>query len=299
MKGSSFKAGIAAALVATSLLAAGTAFAQESEAAKVGTTQEVHISNNGKTLVRGAKVTAVSGSGFTATNIWGSASESWTVQTDGSTEFMRRYGGASSLSEISAGDIVSFSGNLDQTASAFSVKASVVKDWSVQKENSTVSGTVSSVTAASFLLHTANRGDVTVSLAASSTVMKDGSAIAFSDIKAGDRISSASGVLDNVNHTLVANKVVVYVNKALLEKRTFQGTLKSVAGTTLPTTLVVTVGSSDYTVNVPAGISVVNKNWLAITLDKFVVGNTIRFYGAPEVNSPMTVDATIVRDASI
>ena len=169
----------------------------------------------------------------------------------------------------------------------------------MQKQNATVSGTVSSVAASSFVLHTANRGDITVTLAASSTIMRDGAAIGLSDMKVGDRISSASGLLDTTNSTFVASKVVVYVNKAMLDKRTFQGTLKSVAGTTLPTTIVVTVGGQDYTVNVPSGISIVNKNWLAITVDKLVVGNTIRFYGAPHADSVTTVDATIVRDASI
>src|SRR5438105_2503784 len=67
----------------------------------MGTTLEVHINDNGKVLVRGAKVTGVSGNTILASTAWGGAAINWTVTTDGSTEFVRRFGGASSMSEVS------------------------------------------------------------------------------------------------------------------------------------------------------------------------------------------------------
>ena len=57
----------------------------EREAREVGSTLEVHISNNGKTLVRGAKVTAVATNSITATTTWGANIVTWTVTTDSNT----------------------------------------------------------------------------------------------------------------------------------------------------------------------------------------------------------------------
>ena len=55
----------------------------------VGSTLEVMISDNGKAVVRGAKVTDVSGSTITAQTMWDASSITWTVRTDGDTDFLR------------------------------------------------------------------------------------------------------------------------------------------------------------------------------------------------------------------
>jgi len=278
-----------------------TGSVQASSPQAVGSTLEVHIANNGSVIVRGAKVTSVSGSSIMATTQFGSTAISWTANVSGTTSYLRRYGGASSLSEIQAGDYVSFSGMLDMTASQLTVNVTSVKDWSVQKMNDSFSGTVSAVNAGagSFTLVTSSRGTVNVIVASSTTITKGGTAIPFSTINVGDKISKATGLYDLVSKNVNATSVVVYVDQGLLDKRTFEGKLQSIAGTTAPTTLSLEVGSTTaYTVNVPAGISILGKTWLVLPLSSFKVGDTVRVYGAVELNNNSTIDATIVRDAS-
>ena len=94
----------------------------------------INFGENGRVAVSGAKVTSVSGGTINATTGFGSVNFTWSVATDGSTKFTRRPGGISSISEISVGDVISFSGSLNTAvASPLTVKASSVKDWSIQK----------------------------------------------------------------------------------------------------------------------------------------------------------------------
>ena len=267
----------------------------------VGSTLEVHIYNNGTALVRGAKVSGVSGNAISATTTFGSYSINWTVGTSSSTNIIKRYGGATVISNIQNGDFISFSGVLNTVASQATVDATSVRDWSLQTTNSTFSGTVSSInaTANSFVLATPSKGNITVNIISSTQFTKDGTTVTISNLNVGDKILQVSGLYDNLSQTLQASTVKVYVNQGLLNERTFQGTLQSVAGTTAPTTLTVTIGSTNFTINVPVGISILNKNWLQSSLVNFKAGNTIRIYGAVEVNNNTTIDASVVRDTNI
>ena len=78
--------------------------------------------------------------------------------------------------------------------------------------------------------------------------------------------------------------------------RNFEGTLKSISGTTLPATLVVTVSGTDYTVYLAKTTVVLKKNRSAATLGRFVVDDTVRFYGAIRQANFTEIDAEIVRD---
>lgn len=140
-------------LIAASLLMAalaifpGATYAHEdSKSGKSGTGVEVMIGTNGGTLVRGAKVTSVSGSTINATTNYGSSKLDWTVKTDTNTEFAANKGGTG-LSQIAVGDTVSFRGNLDQSVSGLTIQANVVKDWTQVETNKSLSGIVTSINA--------------------------------------------------------------------------------------------------------------------------------------------------------
>lgn len=181
----------------------------------VGSTLEVHINNNGKVLVRGAKITSISGPTITATNTWGSTTMTWIVNTDTSTKSIRRYGGNSSLSEMSVGDYISFSGMLDTTASVLTVKADMIKDWSIQKVSASFTGTVASIDSANqkFGLTTKERGTITVVVASTTQWIKaNATSATFGDLKIGGKVL-ASGVYNNVQKILEAAKVVIYPMK--------------------------------------------------------------------------------------
>jgi hypothetical protein len=279
--------------VAITLAAAGPA--------AVGSTLEAHIGSDGSVLIRGAKVTAISGSVLTVTQTWGSYISTWTVNVDPSTELIRRYGGASSLSEFSIGDFIAVKGALDTTKVSSTITAKVIRDYSIQKENANFSGSVQSVNAVnqSFVLSTPNRGNQTIFVSSSTVVKQGGATTTFAALSVGQKITRASGVWNNLTNTMQSEKVDIYQNNALLNKRTFEGTLKSMsATTTLPTTFVLTVGATDFTVNVPLGISVLNKNWLTTPLSTFVIGDKVRVYGAVQPANTSVIDASVVRDAS-
>lgn len=127
----------------------------------VGSTLEVMIADNGKTTVRGAKVTDVSGNTITAQTIWDASSITWTVRTDGDTDFIQKNGSGSSIEDIEDGDYVSFSGTLS-SGSSFSVDADVVKNWSLAENRVSVAGTVTDVDSDRFTVSTHNHGNVTV-----------------------------------------------------------------------------------------------------------------------------------------
>ncbi len=261
----------------------------------LGSTLEVHINDNGKTLVRGAKVTAVSGNTITATTAWGSVSMAWTVNTNAGTEFVRKAGGASNISEVSVGDFISFYGMLVTTTSGFTVNADIVKDWSVQAISGSFNGTVQSVnvSANSFVLASNERGTVTVMVSGQTSVMKGDAAAVFADIVAGASVQ-VKGVWNTQTNTIAASRVTIKVPK--IEARTFEGTIKSISATTLPTVIVLTVDNIDYTVNVAANISILNNLWLTTSLANFHVGDRLRVYGTV---SGTTIQASVVRDTSI
>lgn len=102
---------------------------------KSGSGLEVMIASNGRTLVRGAEVTNVSGSVVTARTEWGQSALTWSIHTDTETNFVTKKGSSTDRSDIEVGDTVSFSGSLDEGAGAFAVSADVVKNWSLDKDD--------------------------------------------------------------------------------------------------------------------------------------------------------------------
>ncbi|HVO28884.1 MAG TPA: hypothetical protein VMT81_02805 [Candidatus Paceibacterota bacterium] len=75
--------------------------------------------------------------------------------------------------------------------------------------------------------------------------------------------------------------------------RDYIGTAGAVNGTSF--TLAGNDGTS-YTVNVPAGIEIVNRNWVTLPLANIMSGDNVRVYG---VNASGTITAQIVRDTTI
>ncbi|MDO8482637.1 MAG: hypothetical protein Q7S86_02350, partial [bacterium] len=262
----------------------------------VGSKLEIHISDDGMALVRGAKVTAIAGNVISASTVWGSTSLLWTIQSDSATNVIRRSGGQSNLSEISIGDFVSFQGKLVTTSGNLTVNAKILKNWSVQKKNVSFIGKVLSLGANSFVLSADEHGQVTVNTA-SAVITKNDAAVTLAVINIGDKVM-AKGLFDETLRVLSADKVKVYVDKAS-EQHVFEGKLKAIAGTTLPTSITLTLGdddNKDVTVNIPAGISIVGRFYLTVSLSDFKVGDKVRVWGLREGT---TIDATVVRNVNL
>jgi hypothetical protein len=174
-----------------------------------GSTIEVHINDDGKVLVRGARVTAISASGLTANVSWGSSTIAWTVNTNSSTELIRRFGAMSSISEVQVGDYVSFQGPLDTTVAAPTVTAKALKDWSIQRKNASFGGTITSInsTNKSFVLATPERGNITVNTVASTTITQGSTTVPFTSLTVGKAVKEVKGLLNNLTMVLVADMI--------------------------------------------------------------------------------------------
>lgn len=177
--------------------------AKNGTAQSVGSGLTVSIGDDGRALVRGAEVTAVSGGTLTAKTSWGSSALTWTVRTDGDTDFVRKNGSGTALGDIATGDIVSFSGMLDEDANAFTVDADAVKNWSKDDAKTVYTGTVTSVNDDNdtFVLSTKQNGSITVRVSGDTAY---GSSNDFSDVDVNDT-AVVSGSL--AGGTLTASKI--------------------------------------------------------------------------------------------
>lgn len=179
---------------------------------------EVAINASGNVLVRGAKVTGISGSTLTVTTTAGASTLSWAVTTDSSTAFVTSAGSGSSLAQISVGDTVSFAGAL--TGTGLSVKATAVKDWTVGASQRSISGTVASVNSAStsLVLGNGNGRDndndkdektrATIQLTGNTVIMQNGATTTFASIQTGDKVK-ATGTMNADGTVLTATSVTV------------------------------------------------------------------------------------------
>src|SRR3989344_2727807 len=89
--------------------------------------QEVHIANNGLTLLRNARVLSVSGSMIRVRMTWGAADFTWIIQTSYSTKFMSAEGEKVSASDIRIGDTVTVTGKIAQNGKEPTVNADIVR----------------------------------------------------------------------------------------------------------------------------------------------------------------------------
>lgn len=206
---STFLKQVSAGALGLALVAAPTfAFAHDDSYRpdRVGSPIEVMISGNGKTTVRGARVTDVSGSVIAAQTMWNDTTINWTVRTDSDTDFLRKTGSNAGIADINDGDYVSFSGML-ATNGSFTVDADVVKNWSLASDARTVvTGTVTDVDDNDFTIETPGRGAVVVETTSSTDY--SGSIDSFSDIEVGTKVV-AYGSFDADSKTLTATQVAV------------------------------------------------------------------------------------------
>lgn len=165
----------------------------------------VQLTANGDALVRGAEVTAISGSTVTAETSHGDVDISWTVETDGNTEFITHRGGSFDFDDLDVGDTVSFSGDLTGRSS---VNADVLKSWSLPTETTVaLSGTVRNIDDDdhTFELTGTRLGTITVEVNGNTSfVGRNG--LGFGDLSDGDHVA-ASGSYAADAELLTATKI--------------------------------------------------------------------------------------------
>ena len=150
-----------------------------------------------RAAVRTGKVVAIDGETLTVVE----DEKTFTVLTDTNTKFRRKFWGTSSLNEISINDLVSIVGRW-QNEERTQIKATMVRNISVQKRYGVFFGVVTSVTESGFVIQSAQRGNLTVSvLGTTNIVNRVMSVIILSDIEVGHRVR-VKGTWNNINSTI-------------------------------------------------------------------------------------------------
>lgn len=258
--------------------------------------QSISISDSGKVSLGNAKVVSVEGSNINVTVSWGGTfSLPAVVKVEDSTDYIRKGGGKSTLSEIATGHYLKVEGKLDTSSATLTVIAKTIRNLSVVKTQINPLGTVLSIdtTAKTFMFSTESRGDLKVSVSDSTVFTKGGEAATFATLKVGD-MATVKGMWEKNTNTLQADNVKIRINK----KTSFQGgTIKTLpTSLTLPTTMIVTFGRIDYTVNIKADTAVLNSKSLKANLADFKLEDRVHVNGTADGT---TIEATTVRNSSL
>ncbi len=278
------------------VLGAFTALADDAIVSRDGPGPFMNVTQKGYMVVRGAVVTSAASSTVMASLSWGSATINFVLNTDAKTNVIRQAGNRGSLSEIVKDHVINFEGDVVITAPAFTVNARHIRDWSVRKVMVNQYGVVKSIDSAGkkFVVDAQekNRPDITVMVSDATKFMKQRATTTFTVLKTGDKVI-VGGLWDKVSSTIQADTVRIQVE----ERHVFEGgRLKTIAASsTLPTSIVVTFGPFDYTVNIDVNTAVISSRWLSLPLASMKAGDHIRVYGSADGT---TIAATVVRDVS-
>ena len=226
---------------------------------------------------------------------WGSVFLRITVLAS-SAKIIKNNGGSATVEDIRVGDILSVKGTLAPGADSLVINALEVRDLSLNVESKNISGIIKmlNVPLNSFTLTDKKLG--AVSVVAPYKIQKGARTISVGELAVGDKILSATGSFDYATKTFTASDMEVYQDKAVFKAQNFQGTLKSLSRTALPTSAVITVGKTDYTIYLAASAKVMSKNKATTTLQRFTLGDKLRFYGAIRQTNLFEIDAEIIRN---
>lgn len=266
--------------------------------AHADTVSEISITRDGLFSAKKLSVIQKSGTNLFTRASWDQAFIRVIVLVNASTTISKNHGERILGSDIKEGDLLDVDGTLSTGADSILVNAVKIRDISQEKESQTISGIVQGINGAerSFILPNKSFGNTKVVVSASVHIQKGARSIEFDDVSAGDRILSAPGTYDYVTNTLSASALEVYQEKTMFTPRNFQGTLKNISTTTLPSVMTVNVQGTDYNVYLTDKSAVLKKNRGATTLVRFVAGDAVRIYGKIRQTNFSEIDAEIVRD---
>lgn len=262
---------------------------------------EIRITKEGKVSINNAYVFQVAGTNFYTRVYWRDVFLRVTIVTSSKTKVNKKHGEVSTVEDIKEGDYLDVEGEFPGSTDSFIISAASIVDNALEKESLTVKGTITGTSPDSdeFKMKT-SRGTI-ISVTVSGATMKKGIIpITVSGMKIGDTVTSVSGTYDYANKVLSASNVQIYQTPSAFVPHNFQGKIKSISGTGLPAQIVVGLTKKDYTVNISANTKLLNKAGATIILPRFLVGDTVRFYGAVREDNLDQVDnVEIFRDLSL
>lgn len=266
---------------------------------------EVHINANGTMSIKSARVDQILSTTLFLVAKWGQLPMRFTMKTDANTKVIKRYGGTAGVAQMKLGDYLDAEGDFFVGSDFFGLTARSVKDWSLQEESETFSGTIAEVNPdGTFTLRNPLGKTILVRSATTTLIRKGSVAIPWSRLAKGDTVPLADGVYDYAKNTLTASQLVIFQPKTAFSARNYEGTLKRLDAPRLPASLVIAVQGVEYTVRLTAETAVQKKNRAPAELARFVIGDTVRFYGAlreeeKTVRDELIVDAEVVRNLNL
>ncbi len=258
---------------------------------------EVSITKDGAVSMTNVKVMQIFGSTLATRLYWDDAFIRLTIKTDNKTIFLRGTGEATTLSEIAEGDVLDITGTIDPGNSALAVSASMVKNSSVQKKQTSTSGKVSGIdiSSSSFALETKKYGTIHVVATTTTKFLKGSRVLDIGHLKISDTISQTSGDYDLNTKTLIPQTVTIYIDPNFYKPQNFKGKFQEISGNNIK----VVIGGVLYLINITDKTGVLSNNKKSTSLSRFVAGDNIILHGTiREVDNPI-IDADTVRNMNL
>ncbi|NBV77260.1 hypothetical protein EBR66_03815 [bacterium] len=263
---------------------------------------DLSITREGSFNAKNLVVIQKAGTNIFARAVWGDSFIRITLLTSTSTKVEKAYGESARVDDISEGDTLDVDGVLANGAGTIIVKAQTIKDYALVRDRKVLSGTVldTNTNAFVFTLLGKNKATTTVQLSASTMITKGKRTIEFSDIRVGDRINMVEGMYDYPTNTLTVSKIDIYQDQKIFAPRVFEGILLSTSSS-LPATIMLAIGTKgmkeyhEYAVYLSGDTVVYNKAKKKTELSRFVVGDTVRIFGAIRLTNLNEIDAEVIR----
>ena len=260
---------------------------------------EIRVTQDGNVSIKRARVMQVAGNNFYTRVSWDNIFIRVTVVTNADTVIVKNHGERAIPADFQEGDLINIEGKFPSASESFIVNATSVKNLSLEKQSAQFSGTVTSVSSESDEFKLSTKSGLITVTTSGARLIKGIIPIVLSQLGKGDRVLSAHGTYDYSTKTLAATDVSVWQDPIVFIPHNFKGTLKSLDGTTLPTSVVVRLTKKDYTVKLTLSSKLTNKLGEATALSRFQVGDTVRFYGAVRNDDLSVVDnVELFRDMS-
>lgn len=261
-------------------------------------TSELHILPDGSLTSKSVVVYQKAGSNFFCRVAWGDTFIRMTVLVHADTEITKKFGGKATVDEIKEGDTLEIVGILSDGTGNLVVKAKKIKNLALTAEAKTISGLITrvSVASSSLAVNAKGVGAVQVVLSPGGVIQKGARTIALTDVGVGDTLLGASGVYNFSTLTLTTSLLEIFQDKKMFAPKAFAGTIESIAGASLPTSITMTSSGKTYTVALSQSTKLMSKSRATTSLSRMVVGDSILVYGSIKETNLSEISAISVRD---
>lgn len=261
-------------------------------------TSDIQVKEDGTFIGKNIKVMQKADGNLFTRATWSLMYVRITVITGKDTVFLRAYGEPATVNDIKEGDLLDIEGKLSSGEGVLVIKPSKIRNVSLMRADKDFKGKVKEVSLGDQTISLARPdfSTTTLKLTATTTISKGVRLITLADVRAGDAIVSAQGEYDYKTNTLKARKIDVYQDPSVFSGKNFQGTLKALSASSLPTVATVAIDGADYLVYLPATATILNNAKKPAQLARFVVGDTVRLFGAIRPANLKEIDAEVFRD---